>query len=139
MVSCGVPNPTMPMTALLRSFLSPEYRALRYRAAWFCFALIVVVGSIPGARADIGQVASGIVLHATAYAGITFLLLTGSTGSLPARAVKAVLTVAAMGAFDEAVQSFLPYRHGALGDWMVDVTAALVCAAVSCVLLRRLA
>ena len=77
------------------------------------------------------------MLHATAYAGITFLLLTGSTGSLPARAAKAVATVAAMGAFDETVQSFLPYRTGAVADWMIDVTAALACAAACCVLLRR--
>lgn len=139
MVSFGFPNLTIPMTALLRSLLSPDYRSLRYGAGWAAFAGIVIIGSIPGARADIGQVASGYVLHATAYAGITFLLLTGSTGSLPSRAAKAVGTVAAMGAFDEGVQSFLPYRHGTVGDWLIDVTAALACAAACCVLLRRTA
>jgi hypothetical protein len=139
MVSFGVPILPIPMTALLRSLLSPDYRTLRYRAGWAAFAGIVIVGSIPGARADIGQVASGYVLHATAYAGITFLLLTGSIGTLPARAARAVGTVAAMGAVDEGVQSFLPYRNGTVGDWMIDVTSALACAAACCVLLRRTA
>lgn len=125
------------MTALLRAcLLSPEYRTLRYGAAWLAYAVIVVGGAIPGARAEMGNVAPGIVLHSIAYATITYLLLTGSTGSLPARAIKAVLTVAAMGALDEGIQTLLPYRRGAVMDWMVDVTAALTCAAVCCVLMR---
>jgi VanZ family protein len=41
--------------------------------------------------------------------------------------VKAVLTIAAMGALDEYIQSFFPYRHGSVGDW-VDVSAAMVTA-----------
>lgn len=125
------------MAHLLHRFLlSPDYRTLRYRTAWLCFAVIVLGGAIPGARAGMGQVASGLVLHASAYATITFLLLTGSTGSLGARAAKAVLTVAAMGAADEAIQSFLPYRRGAVSDWVVDVTAAVACAAAFWLLSR---
>lgn len=126
------------MPTLLRALLfSPDYRALRYRLAWLCFAVIVIGGAIPGARAGMGQVAPGFVLHATAYATITYLLITGSTGALLARAGKAVLTVVAMGAADESIQSLLPYRRGAVSDWMVDVAAALACAALCCVLLRR--
>lgn len=125
------------MTALLRACLfSPEYRTLRYRAAWLMFAVIVLGGAIPGARAEMGNVAPGVVLHASAYATITFLLLTGSDGSLAARAVKAVLTVAVMGAIDEGIQTLLPYRRGAVMDWMVDVTAALTCATAFCILMR---
>jgi VanZ family protein len=125
------------MTALLRAcLLAPEYSTLRYRAGWLIFAVIVMGGAIPGARAEMGNVAPGVVLHAIAYATIAFLLLTGSHGSLPVRALKAVLTVAAMGAVDESVQTLLPYRRGALMDWLVDVTAALTCAAVCCILMR---
>lgn len=105
--------------------LTPAHASLRYRTAFTLYALILILGSIPGARQDIGQVASGLVLHSCAYAGITFLLFTGGSGSLAARAIKAVATVAAMGALDEVVQSFLPYRHGAVSDWMVDVTSAI--------------
>ncbi|WP_195764029.1 VanZ family protein [Pseudoduganella rivuli] len=110
--------------------LTPAHANLRYRTALTLYSLILILGSIPGARQDIGQVASGLILHSCAYAGITFLLFTGGSGSLKARAVKAVLTVAAMGAVDEVIQSFLPYRHGAVGDWLVDVTSAIVAAAV---------
>jgi VanZ family protein len=119
------------MLNLIHQFvLTPAYANLRYRTAFTLYSLILILGSIPGARQDIGQIASGLVLHACAYAGITFLLFTGGSGSLKARAMKAVLTVAAMGAVDELVQSFLPYRRGAVGDWMIDVTSAIVTAAV---------
>jgi hypothetical protein len=110
--------------------LTPVHANLRYRTAIVLYCLILILGSIPGARADIGQVASGLILHACAYAGIAFLLFTGGSGSPKARAVKAVLTIAAMGAGDELVQSFLPYRHGAVADWLIDVTSAAVMSTV---------
>lgn len=118
-----------PMPALL-SFLvlDPKFQRLRYSAAFLAYALIVAMGAIPGARAGIGQFAPGIALHALAYGGITFLLYTGSGGGGPARALKSVLTVAAMGAIDELIQSFLPYRRGAVSDWLVDCSAAVVVA-----------
>ena len=115
------------MPALLSLlFLDPKFQRLRYSAAFVIYAVIVAMGSIPGARAEIGNYASGIVLHSLAYGGITLLLYTGSGGSAPARALKAVLTVAVMGALDELVQSFLPYRRGAVGDWLVDCNAAIL-------------
>jgi hypothetical protein len=111
--------------------LDTRWRKLRIACALLMFTMIIVVGSIPGARADIGQYATGIVLHSIAYAIIAFLLFTGTTGSHALRALKSVLTVAAMGAIDETVQSFFPYRHGAVSDWLVDCTAA----ALTCMLL----
>ncbi|WP_227470721.1 VanZ family protein [Massilia sp. YMA4] len=110
--------------------LQPSHARLRYWGAWTMFALIVIVGSIPGARADAAEVASGVVLHSCAYAVLAFLIFTGSRGTPTQRAVKAVLTIAAMGAIDECVQSFLPYRHGAVRDWLVDCTAAVVTASL---------
>lgn len=106
--------------------LTPAYARLRYWGAMALFALIVIIGSIPGARADAAEVASGVVLHSCAYAVLTFLVFTGSSGTPAQRAMKAVLTIAAMGIVDELVQSFLPYRHGAVGDWLVDCTSAIV-------------
>ena len=117
--------------------LTPRHAIMRYRTAVVLYSLILIIGSIPGARQDIGQVASGLILHSCAYAGITFLLFTGGSGTLAARAVKAVLTVAAMGALDEVIQSFLPSRHGAVRDWMVDVTSAIVTAAVMWAMWKR--
>jgi VanZ family protein len=53
------------------------------------------------------------------------------------RAAKAVLAIALMGAGDELVQSFLPYRHGDVRDWIVDVTAALLTSTVLAVLVPQ--
>lgn len=118
------------LTLLKTLLLTSSHARLRYLGAWTIFALILIIGSIPGARADAGEVASGVVLHSCAYAVLTFLLFTGGDGTPGQRAVKAVLTIAAMGALDELIQTFLPYRHGAVHDWLVDTTAALVTASL---------
>ncbi len=126
------------MRSLLQQVvLTSAHANLRYRAALVLYLMILVLGSIPGARSDIGAVASGLVLHSCAYAGLTFLLFTGSTGSAAVRATKAVLTIMAMGALDELVQSFLPYRHGAVSDWAVDTSAAVVTASIMWLLWSR--
>lgn len=126
------------MPALLNQILLTDSHArLRYWSAIVLYLLILVLGSIPGARSDIGEVASGVVLHSCAYAGLTFLLFTGGTGSAALRATKAVLTIALMGALDEIVQSFFPYRHAAVSDWLVDCTAAVVAAGLMWLLWRR--
>jgi VanZ family protein len=113
-------------TFLSLLIFDPQWRLWRLRAVLVIYAAILVMGSVPGARAEIGLVASGVVLHSLAYGGLAALLFGGLRGSLPSRAVKAVLWVMAMGAGDEFVQSFFPYRHANPADWMVDVSAALV-------------
>jgi VanZ family protein len=131
MVSFGFLASAAAMSALLSLLvLDPKLRKLRYGCGILMYAAIIGMGSIPGARAEIGNYASGLILHSLAYAVITFLLFTGSNGSARERALRAVLTVAAMGAFDEFVQSFLPYRNAAVSDWLVDCNAALITAAL---------
>ena len=105
--------------------LDVRLRAWRYAFGWLLFASILILGSVPGARAEVGNYASGIVLHSLAYASVTLLLFTGSRGSARACAIKSVLTVMAMGAADELLQSQLPYRSGALADWAIDCNAAI--------------
>ena len=117
--------------------LTSSHARLRYWTSIVLYLLILILGSIPGARQDIGQVASGLILHSVAYAGLTFLQFTGCRGSLALRAGKAVLTIALMGALDERVQSFFPYRHGAVSDWLVDCSAAVLMAAFLWLLWRR--
>jgi VanZ family protein len=94
------------------------------RSAISIFVLIIVLGSLPGARQDVGQLASGLVLHSVAYAVLGSLLFLGGSGNGSRRAIKATLAIAVMGALDEGVQSFFPYRTAAVSDWMVDVAAA---------------
>lgn len=119
------------MSSLLSTLVLDErLRRRRFFSAFLMFAAILVMGSIPGARAEIGQLGSGIILHSVAYGSLTFLLYTGTGGTRSQRAVRAVMTVAFMGALDETVQSFLPYRTGALSDWLIDCAASLVTAAL---------
>ncbi len=107
-------------------FVDPRHARVRYRWAIMLYLVVVAIGAIPGARANIGHYASGLVLHSTAYAILAALLFAGSPGSERGRAFKSVLTVAMLGALDEFIQSFLPYRRASILDWMVDCTAALL-------------
>jgi hypothetical protein len=116
---------------------NPRFRRLCLASAILMYVLILVAGSIPGARADIGELAPGPVLHSTAYAVLAFLWFLGSTGSAAARSLKAVLAVAVMGAGDEYVQSFFPYRHADVRDWLVDCTAAIIMTAFLSLTLRQ--
>ena len=118
------------MPTISRVLLAPKFQNLCYFSAMLLFLLIVVIGSLPGARHDIAQFASGLVLHSAAYAVLGLLIFVGSQGDRSRRALKAVLTVAAMGAADEAVQSFFPYRTAAVSDWLVDVAAGGIVSAV---------
>jgi VanZ family protein len=126
------------MTTSLSTFLhNPPRRPLYLAIAIVMYLTIITTGNIPGARADIGAYAPGAVLHSTAYAVLAALWFTGSRGSPLARAGKAVLAVAVMGAGDEFVQSFFPYRGADVRDWAVDVGAALVASSLLALLAAR--
>ena len=127
----------MPALSTLLYAPSPVRRGM-LAAALLIFAGIVIAGSVPGARAEVGEYASGIVLHSLAYAGLTTLWFLGSSGTIIQRALKAVLAIALMGAFDEGVQSFLPYRSGAVHDWLIDVSAATFAASALALLASRI-
>lgn len=116
---------------------NPRLRLSLIACAILMYLAIVTVGNLPGARADIGHYASGVVLHSTAYAVLTALWFFGSTGSAATRAGKAVLAVAAMGAGDEFIQSFFPWRGADLRDWAVDCTSALVMSGLLCLLVPK--
>lgn len=102
---------------------TPKFQNICFQSALSIFVLIVVLGSLPGARDDVGHYASGLVLHSFAYAILGLLVFIGSRGGGSQRALKATLTIAMMGALDEGVQSFFPYRTAAVTDWLVDVAA----------------
>lgn len=110
---------------LFHALIDPRFSTLRLRAAWSTYFAILIFGAIPGARSEVGEYASGLVLHFFAYGFISFMLFTGMTAQAASRLIRSVLLVAAMGAVDEFMQSFLPYRRGALSDWYVDVSAAV--------------
>jgi len=114
------------MRALLTRFISDkQYETLMFRSGLALYLAVIILGAIPGARDEVGQFASGLVLHFTTYASIALLLACGAAGNVTTKAIKAFYIVAAMGALDEIIQSLLPYRDGAITDWMIDITAAL--------------
>ncbi len=123
------------MRALLTRFIPDEhYESFMFRSGLLLYLAVIVLGSVPGAREEVSHVASGLVLHFTTYACIAFLLASGAAGNATVKAVKAFFLVAAMGALDECIQSLLPYRDGAIEDWIIDISAAL-----TAVLLFRIA
>ncbi|MCC2971842.1 VanZ family protein [Massilia sp. IC2-476] len=138
MVSLAFAQRRTAMPAFLSLLLlDPRLRSARIKAALLLYAGVVVAGSVPGARAEVGEFAPGVVLHGLTYAFLTLLWFLGSTGSGQVRAAKAVLAIALMGAGDELVQSFLPYRNGDVRDWMVDVAAALLTSTLLAALVPR--
>ena len=114
--------------------IDPRFQALCTRAAFIIYLLILIVGSIPGARQEIGEYAPGSVLHALAYAGLTVLLFLGRGKTVAERSLGAVIVATAMGAGDEFLQSFLPYRGASVLDWGIDIAASLVAAAAMVVI-----
>jgi hypothetical protein len=126
------------MTLYLSTFLQhPRRHLLCLAGAVLMYLTIITTGNIPGARADIGAYAPGPVLHSIAYAVLAALWFIGSHGGALARACKAVLAVAVMGAGDEFVQSFFPYRGADVRDWAVDVGAAILVGSVLALLASR--
>jgi VanZ family protein len=123
---------------MLALLTATRYAKLRLYTAYALFLLILVAGSIPGARREVGQLASGLILHAGAYSTLAYLVYTGCNFSPRQCAVRAIGTVAVMGAIDELVQGLWTYRRAAFGDWLVDVSAAVVTVAVLHFLLPRL-
>ena len=120
----------------LSSLLQPPLNVRRalHALALLGLAAILVAGSIPGARTEVGAYASGVVLHGLSYAFLATLWFLGATGTPLQRALKAMLAIALMGAVDEWVQSFFPYRSGDVRDWLVDVTAATLASTLLAVL-----
>ncbi|MCG2585732.1 VanZ family protein [Massilia sp. TS11] len=113
---------------MLTLLLSQRWPRQRLALALCLYALAVIIGSVPGARAEMAHYASGVVLHGVSYAGLAWLWFTGSRGTPRQRALQAVAAVALMGAGDEWVQSFFPYRHASVLDWLVDLSAASLAA-----------
>lgn len=118
------------LSFLTTAFLSDKYQTLRFQTGLLLYVLVLVIGNLPGARADAAELASGLVLHSCCYAFLALLLFSGRAGTPARRALTAVLMVAVLGALDEYVQTFFPYRHGQVSDWVVDCCAASVTALV---------
>ncbi|MFC7518356.1 VanZ family protein [Herbaspirillum sp. GCM10030257] len=112
--------------SFVRLMIDDRYHRLRFIAALLIYLAVLVFGSIPGARTEVGEFASGLILHFITYSVIAFLLFTGFRNEYSAKGLTTVVMIALMGALDEYVQTFLPYRRGAIGDWYVDASAGIL-------------
>lgn len=117
-----------PLIALL--VFDERNRKLAFRLAFLLYVAVLVLGSIPGARQEIGEFGSGLVLHLLTYSFIALLLFCGTEGNSRRKAIKSFAIVMAMGAFDEFVQSFFPYRTASFYDWLIDANAGLFTSAL---------
>lgn len=125
------------MQQVFAFLVDAQFQKLRFRSAIAVYIAVLVLGLVPGARAEAGELAPGLVLHFVTYACIAFLLFTGVNGGVTGRALKTVILVATMGALDEYMQSFFPYRRAAVIDWCIDVSAGLFMAALLCIMLPK--
>ncbi|MES2537300.1 MAG: VanZ family protein [Pseudomonadota bacterium] len=104
-------------------------------AACLFFALMLAIGAIPGEAAMLSAKIDDKLLHFCAYGLLSALVFNGLTVSAPARALRTLLLIAALGALDEIIQSFIPYRRAGILDWLVDILAA--CCSVAFLLAVR--
>jgi VanZ family protein len=92
--------------------------------AFAFFAAMLLAGAIPGKAEALSAVIYDKLLHFIAYSILSALVYGALEGGLWRRALLAVAAIGLLGAFDEAVQALLSYRHGNLFDWQVDLLAA---------------
>lgn len=111
---------------LHRLAFDSQYQRHALYSGFLLYAMTIIIGSIPGARSEVGEYATGWVLHSLLYAVLTLLLFRGFYANPLRTALKTFLYVCAMGALDEYIQSFFPYRSGNPVDWLVDINAAFL-------------
>lgn len=99
-------------------------RSCRYGALAF-FAVLILVGAIPGKAEALSAVFYDKVLHFVAYASLSALVYGAIPGTPTVRAIRTLLIIGTLGAADEAIQSLLPYRSANAVDWVVDMIAAV--------------
>lgn len=109
-----------------QSIFGPRYQKLRFWMGVLLYACIVVIGLIPGAREEMSHVGSKLTLHAVGYGVLSFFFFTGTAGDNLRKAWCTMTLIAVFGAFDEILQSLVPYRTASVDDWIVDCTTAIL-------------
>lgn len=104
---------------------------LKLELRWFCaasgvFIVLIALGSLPGTADALSQRFGDKLLHTLAYSVMAALYFFSYSGSKLARSIATITSIALLGALDETVQIFLPYRNSSLADWCFDIAAALI-------------
>ena len=115
------------LNTIKSTLFGERYAKIKFRLAMVLFFCVVFFGSLPGMRKDVSHLASGLVLHSLTYMGLALLLFRSKVSQdFRLDDVKAVLLVSLMGAIDETVQIFVPYRTATVTDWLLDTVAGLL-------------
>ena len=91
---------------------------------------MIVIGAIPGEAQALSDAVGDKLLHLGAYSFLTCALFGGMRGTTTSRALRSLIAIGVLGALDEAIQSFMPYRNANLSDWAFDMLAAGLALAV---------
>lgn len=102
-------------------FWRPGMARLCLPVAGLFFLVLVTVGNLPGLASEMSDAFGDKRLHLAAYAFLTGLIYM-SVNRRPA--LVAMLAITALGALDESIQSFFPYRQAELLDLLADISAA---------------
>ncbi len=109
------------VVTLLRNLLTPRFSLLTGGAF---FLLMVAIGAIPGEATGLAAKIPDKLLHFIAYSFLTCCIHRSLNCGLLSRAVRTVMIVGVLGALDENIQRFMPYRSCDLKDWIFDLLAA---------------
>lgn len=95
-------------------------------AAALFFVLMIAIGSIPNEANKLSAVVPDKLLHMTAYGFLSALLYIGQRPGKRGRGLIVILAIGVLGALDETIQSFFPYRTAGLPDWLFDMLSACI-------------
>lgn len=87
------------------------------------FALMMLIGAIPGEAQVLSDAVGDKLLHLTAYSFLTCMIFGGLRGTIVSRALRTILMIGLLGGIDEAIQSFMLYRNANLNDLAFDMLA----------------
>lgn len=88
------------------------------------FALMVLLGSVPGQAESLSERFGDKLLHLLAYTALSALCYRSWYAARLQRALLTIGLIALLGLIDEAIQAVLPYRQASLSDWGFDLLAA---------------
>lgn len=87
------------------------------------FALMMLIGAIPGEAQALSDAVGDKLLHLSAYSFLTCMLFGGLRGTIASRAFRTIVMIALLGSIDEAIQSVMPYRNANFTDLAFDMLA----------------
>ena len=114
----------------------------RWLVVFAYVALIFTLSSQPGLHVPGEFALRDKLAHTLEYGGLGLPVYRAARGTWPAtpaarRMLFAVLAIAALGALDEKLQSFIPGRDSTVYDWMADAFGGTLSQVVGLLLDRR--